>query len=181
MCIAQSMSFRAGDGHAVAGHHDDGVRESRAHSRFGDRKDNDDAAFLSIFLKRIRRQPFTVFCPLDVLIGNAHAFLPAGVEDRGFDGRAACGVRIGLSSDIEAALACTFDHLDEPGRILHAHAGDVHHMQRSAGGRGSSYDFFDGREPGTRFFQAVKAQGTGACRYESPVRDWQVQEIFGDC
>ena len=97
---------------AVTGDHGDGVTHHLAHEAFGIGVHNHLAAFLAVFLKCLLRQPLSGGDPLQVVVGDLCALLPAGVEDGRFDVRHARCVGIHFTGDIQPAFLRAGNHLD---------------------------------------------------------------------
>ncbi len=102
-----------------------------------------DSALLAVFLKSFHGQTLAGISPLHIFVGYSHIFLPSGIEDGGLQRGAPCGVGITLRGDVKTVFLRAFNHRDELRRVLQAHAGDVHDVNRSARRRGSGDDFLE--------------------------------------
>ena len=120
---------------AIAGDHDQGMRDGSSHHLVGVAELNDEATLPAIALKRLACEPFAGRRPQQAGKGvRFSSFPPVVGRRRNFRHRR--GVWIRLGCDIQTASASTLNHPQGKGRLGRGGAVDVHHVERRAGHRG---------------------------------------------
>ncbi len=117
-------------GDAVTGHHHERVGERLSDRAVRNLEDHHGGTLPTESREAGAGQAFASRRIEDIVIGDGHALLPAGIEHRGLKSGGPSGVRVRFRRDIEAALAGAANDLEEERCVSLAHARHVDHVQR---------------------------------------------------